>query len=142
MRSIALILIVAAAGCTKVYNSQPVVQNPVSPTTTPATPADLIEFRVFGVVGNAPVAIKYTDSVDGLTAAAAASLPYVATVRSADDFIFLYLEAQSSPTTLLVTPNLQVQIYVNGKLFREGFASGSAVTLVATAAGTFRRDGK
>lgn len=125
----------ALAGCTRVYNQGA----PTGPTVTtpPAETADKIEFRVFGNVGAAPVLIKFTNTVDGLSVLSSASLPYVATIQSEESSIFLYLEA-SALSGLLSGGTLQVQIYVNGRLFREGFASGIA-TLTATAAGTYRR---
>ncbi len=65
-----------------------------------------------------------------------ASLPYLATVKSTDASVFLYVEAQA--LSLVQTSTLQVQTYVDGRLFREGYASGLG-PLVASASGTFRR---
>lgn len=130
----------AGAGCTKIYNDR----NPAAPSVTPLpapapAAADTIEFRVFGSVGTAPVAVRYTNSRDGLTALAAVSLPYVATVKNLDDSIFLDLEASASPALSWVSSSyLQIQIYANGRLFREAFISGVSPLNVA-ASGTFRR---
>ena len=136
-----LVAVLAITSCTKVYydRAQPsstATASPTSPTPTPTVTADKIEYRVFGSVGAAPVQIKFTNTIDGLTVLSAASLPYVASVQSTSDSIFLYLEANA--LSGLLTGTLQVQIYVNGKLFREGFASGAA-SLTATASGTYRR---
>lgn len=125
------------SSCTRIYNERDRSTTTTPTAPTPAVVVDVIEFRVFGNVGGAPVFIKYTNSVDGLTTATAATLPYVATVRSDDPFIFLYLEASATSGAIQVG-TLQCQIYVNGKLFREGFASGFA-SLLATASGTYRR---
>jgi len=108
--------------------------------------ADVIEFRVFGNVGsNVPVFVKYTNSQDGLTALTTISLPYVASVRNLADSIFLDLEATSTPACGCVSSccplsgsYLQAQVFVNGKLFREAFASNIS-PLQVTANGTFRR---
>src|SRR5262245_16675911 len=144
-RSRLLLFVVLAAllgGCTKIYgdgyskNNGGTATPPTAPTPTPPTvTADTIEFRVFGNVGLAPVLIKYTNSVDGLSVLATASLPYIATVKSTDLSLFLYIEAGSTPT--ITTAVLQVQIYVNGRLFREGYASGIG-PLSAIASGTYR----
>jgi hypothetical protein len=138
LRIVTLCLLALVSSCTRIYNERDRSSASTPPTApTPAVVVDVIEFRVFGNVGGAPVFIKYTNSVDGLTTATAATLPYVATVRSDDSFIFLYLEA-SAVSAAIQLGTLQVQIYVNGKLFREGFASGFA-SLLATASGTYRR---
>lgn len=127
--------------CTKVYydRNAPGQNTSVSPTspTPPAIVKDLIEFRIFGNVGLAPTSIKFTNTVDGLTIVPSAGLPYVASVNSVESSVFLYVEAQATPLTI-VPGTLQVQIYVNGRLFREGYATGLS-TIVASASGTFRR---
>lgn len=130
------------SACTKVYYDKARDQtgtsvSPTAPTPTP-TPvvANQIEFRIFGNVGLAPVLIKYTNTIDGLTVLSTASLPYLATVKSTDASVFLYVEAQA--LSLVQTSTLQVQTYVDGRLFREGYASGLG-PLVASASGTFRR---
>ncbi len=144
-RSILSVVILAtfATGCTKVYydksrDTSTTSANPAAPTPTPAPAvvADTIEYRVYGQVGLGLTTIKYTNSIDGLTVLSTASLPYVATVKSTDTSVFLYCEASS--ISVLPTAVLQSQIYVNGRLFRDAFASGLG-TLSAVASGTYRR---
>ena len=130
-----------AASCTRVYydrsrDTTTTSASPTSPTPTPPTvKTDKIEFRVFGS-GVGPVLIRFTNALDGLTVLSAASLPYVATVRSDEASIFLYAEASAIST--VTTGSLQVQVFVDGVLFREGSASGLG-PLLATASGTFRQ---
>src|SRR5580765_6247872 len=78
----AVLALASTAGiCTRTYN----YTNPSPiPTPTPAPVANLIEFRVLGNVGNVPVLIKMTNSIDGVTALTAVSLPFVASVKSLD----------------------------------------------------------
>lgn len=127
--------------CTRVYydrrnDSTTSIASPTSPTPTPpAVKTDRIEFRVFGT-GLGPVLIKFTNAIDGLTVLSSASLPYIATVRSDEPAIFLYGEASALST--LTTGTLQIQVFVNGTLFREGSASGIG-SLLATASGTWRQ---
>lgn len=139
MRRRALLILILTMGsvtCTDVYNTPPA--SPTSPTA-PTPTGDEIEYRVQGNVGISLTAIKFTNSVDGTTILPAASLPFVARVTSSERQIFLLLEANATPSTFgATTPILQVQIFVNGRLFREGFAVGFT-TLTATASGTWRR---
>lgn len=131
------LLILLFTGCTKIYNDRDGGSSgsPTSPTPT----GDEIEYRVQGNVGLSLTAIKFTNSVDGTTILTAASLPFVARVVSTERQIFLLLEANATPSTLGgSTPVLQAQIFVNGRLFREGNAVGFT-TLTATASGTWRR---
>lgn len=94
-----------------------------------------IEFRVFGTqLTQAAVTIRHTNSVDGMTNFTGL-LPYVSTFESKEDSIFLYVEANATSLSNLAT--LQVQIFVDGKLFREGTSQG--FLLYSQAAGTFRR---
>lgn len=134
---------VAAVGCTRVYNQLPAtgLSTMTAPSTTP-TP-DTIEFRVFGAIGSALATIRYTDSINGLTVQSAASLPYLARITSTQPQIFLLLDASVPASMQLVDgvvqpADLQVQIFVNGTLFREGYATGVSA-LDATAEGTWRR---
>ena len=78
-------------------------QLPTAPSATPAPKpvADTIEFRIFGSVGDVPVAIRYTDSTNGLTNLTTISLPYVARISNLDASIFLDLEARATPPLLL-----------------------------------------
>jgi len=116
---------------------------PTAPSPT-AVADDLIEFRVFGQVGNAPISIRFTNSVDGTSVISAVSLPYIASIKNRNASIFLDLEATATPPTSAACgcPTsgtfLQAQIYVNGRLFREAFAA-NLVTLAVIVNGTFRR---
>jgi|SRR5262245_2800031 len=141
-RRLGLVLLLIATSCTKVYYdrdraSTSSTASPTSPSPTPTITKDQIEFRVFGNVGLAPTSIKFTNTVDGLTIVPGAGLPYVATVTSVESSVFLYVEAQATPASI-APGTLQVQIYVNGRLFREGYATGLS-TIVASASGTYRR---
>lgn len=130
---LAVLLVLPLLSCTKVYN-----ESPTSPSATvaPGTPkvADKIEFRVFGSLLNLPVNIKHTDPLSG-NALYSGGVPYYAQVSSKEESIFLFIEATGSGTASF--SNLQVQIFVNGRLFRESFFQG--FTLVAQASGTYHR---
>lgn len=102
------------------------------PPTTPVQVSDRIEFRVFGTNLLTPATIKHIDPLNGLTITTSAP-PYLATVISTDPSAFVYLEASAFGFSL---STLQVQILVNGKLFREGASIGSS--LFAAASGTVR----
>jgi hypothetical protein len=127
------------SACTKIY---PERGSPTAPTTTvtPPTPpppkADQVEFRVLGtnVSTSIPMVVRHTDPINGTTLYVG-GVPYFASFTSLDDDVFLYVEASGTGT--LATSTLQVQIYVNGRLFREAFSQG--FTLTAQASGTFRR---
>jgi len=110
---------------------------PTAPSPT-AVADDVVEFRVFGQVGNAPISIRFTNSVDGTSVISAVSLPYIATIKNRAASIFLDLEATATPPSSTSGTFLQAQIFVNGRLFREAFAA-NLVTLAVIANGTFRR---
>lgn len=94
-----------------------------------------VEFRVFGSqVQNIPVTIRHTNSLDGMTNITGL-VPYIFAFDSKDDSIFLYVEAGASSFSQFAT--LQVQIFVDGKLFKEGASQG--FTLYSQASGTYRR---
>ena len=130
---IALALLLAA--CTKIENQTGPTRTTTPATAPTATPtpaiADVISFRVFGTNLFLSTTIKTIDPVNGLTLTTS-SLPYAATVTSSDRDAFLYVEASSIGAS---TATLQVQIFANGKIFREGASTGS--TLFAQASGTF-----
>jgi len=121
-----------AAACTTIEN--PTGPSRTTTTTTTAAPrpvaTDQIEFRVFGSGLLQPIVIRHLDPVNGLTITTSNS-PYLATVTSTDPNAFVYLEGSSFGFSTSV---LQVQIFVNGKLFREGSSIGSV--LFASASGT------
>jgi len=126
-------IILSITSCTKVYN-----ESPTSPSATvaPGTPkvADKIEFRVFGQQLSGPVNVKITDPINGNTLYSG-GVPYFASFTSNQDSIFLFIEANALGT--FSTSGLQVQIFVNGTLFREAFSQGFSMTCQAS--GTYRR---
>lgn len=139
MRRRALLVLVLTLGsvtCTDVYNQPPGASSPISPTSPTPTRSDKIEFRVIGSNINTftPAVVRHTDAVNGITLYNG-GLPYFAQFTSLDDNVFVYVEAQAFGN--LSTSTLQVQIFVNGRLFREAFAQG--FTLNAQAVGTYRR---
>jgi hypothetical protein len=132
-------LLLLVPGCTKIYNDRD-RRSTVALTTPTPVAADTIEFRVLGNV-SVPVTIRHSNSLDGLTVNPGASLPYYAAIQSNDESIFLLLEAQpimpATPAAGAALPVVQVQIFVNGKVFREAYATGA--TAFAQASGTYRR---
>jgi hypothetical protein len=138
-----LLLAALPAGCSSADNrvTAPIPSGPSLTTPPPSTIQDLIEFRVFGSVGDVPVALRYSDSLDGLTVLPAVSLPYTARVSTTQTSLFLYIQADVASPGVYYTGTpavLQVQIVVNGAVFREGFMQGYT-SLSATASGTWRR---
>lgn len=106
--------------------------------TAPSQTKNKVEFRVFGSnLSTTQVTIRHTNSIDGMTNFTGL-VPYLSSFDSTDDSVFLYLEATANPFSSFPAPNLQVQIFVDGRLFREGAAQGT-FPLYAQAAGTFRR---
>jgi hypothetical protein len=143
MRRLMIAAVAAAlltgSACTKIYNGDR--RNAATLTApTPTPEPDTIEFRVIGNV-NVPVTIRHSNSLDGLSVNAAASLPYYAAIQSNKAAIFLLLEAAAippaAPTPTAAIPAIQVQIFVNGQVFRESYATGA--TAFAQASGTYRQ---
>lgn len=137
MRKLTLLFLIISMtlGCTKVYNETTAAPTSTD-TTTPVVPlpADKIEFRVFGqdLIGN--VVIHHTDPINGVTLYNG-GVPYFASIESKDDSIFLFIEATGNGK--LPSSAIQVQIFVNGKLFREAFSQGFEMSVQAS--GTYRR---
>jgi hypothetical protein len=130
-RIVAVVWLLVCAGCGHDDAAPPI---PMTPTV-----ADTIEYRVTGNVGGSPVLIKYTNSIDGLSVIPADALPYLATVQSTDTTLYVFLEASTNAVAAVgVTPLLQVQITINGRVFRDAYATGFG-PIVATASGTWRR---
>jgi hypothetical protein len=104
--------------------------------TAPSGPNPVkVEIRVFGSqIQNIPVTIRHTNSLDGMTNISGL-VPYIFSFDSRDESIFLYVEAGGSSFSQFAT--LQVQIFVDGKLFKEGASQG--FTLYSQASGTYRR---
>lgn len=133
-----VVMLAGSPGCTKVYTDEGrTTVTTTGPVTTAPTPvADTIEFRVVGLALStfSPVVVRHTDAVNGSTVYSG-TVPYVVSFRSLDSSVFLAIDATA--TGAASTSALQVSIYVNGRLFREGVASG--YTLSASANGTYRR---
>jgi len=125
--------LVLVTGCSKVNVQNPNAPDGTATTTAPAVVTDKIEFRVFGSGLLLPANIRFIDPLNGLTIVTA-SPPYFAAVSNTDSSVFLFCEAQA---TAFSTGSLQVQIFVNGKLFREAAQFGSNLDVIAS--GTFRR---
>ena len=131
-RIISILLIIGLMGCTKVYNDGSNRGNPTG--ASQVNKFDKVEFRVFGQQLLSAVIIRHTDPANGITIYNGAS-PYFATINSNQDNVFLFLEA--SATGISFNSVLQAQIFVNGQLFREASAQGSAMTVQIS--GTYRR---
>jgi hypothetical protein len=106
---------------------------PTSPTN-PTTQVNKIEFRVSGTASS--VRVRFTNPVDGTTLVTT-SLPYVATISTAESSMFLSLEATTSASLFNPYPFMSVQIFVNGVLFREAVTSDIFTTL--SVSGTWRK---
>jgi hypothetical protein len=134
MKRLLLFPLLLVVACTEIYNNERETSSPTAPSTT--TGGDRVEFRVFGssVLGTFPVNIRHTDPINGVTIYSG-GIPYFAAVSSREESIFLFVEGSGFGS--LSTSTLQVQIFVNGRLFREGFSQG--FTLQAQANGTYRR---
>ena len=125
--SLLLFSVVTVSGCTKVYTEDNDRNGPTAPA--PVAKADIIEFRVSG---NFPQAlVRHSDSINGLTQVTT-GLPYFASVSSTRDSIFVSLEASA-----IGTGNIQIQILVNGLLFRE--ANSTTFGPALSVNGTYRR---
>jgi len=95
----------------------------------PSAPPDAIEYRVVGTVGVATV--RYSNSLDGFTQVVS-GLPFTYTVTSTRATQYLTLDAAATTFGYL-----QVQIFVNGVVFRDANITASAPTVGVS--GTFRR---
>jgi hypothetical protein len=116
-----LVLLALITGCTRVYNQQPTAPSTTVDTGTKKVIHDNIEFRV---IGNATGArVRYSNTLDGLLQITT-TLPFQISIDSIKDTIFLSLEA--TPTGFsgaTLSPFMEVQIFVNGNLFREASSS-------------------
>src|SRR5262245_16205550 len=131
-----VLLLAAAASCAKVENPSGPTRTTSPPVTTPATPTpvgEVIQFRVQGSNLLSVVTIRHFDPLNGLTMVTT-NTPYVADVRIPDATAFVSIDASSTGLTF---STLQVQIFQNGRLFREGISVGSV--LFASASGTVRQ---
>ena len=101
----------------------PTAPSPTSPTPTSPVPAvNTFEFRVLGSVG-AKVDIRYVTTQEGTTILSS-QVPWTTTVRTTDAASFLSLAARAPVSLDLEETVLQVQILVNGRVFREASEEG------------------
>jgi len=114
-RALLLLLTIGVASC----------RDPVEPSYPP----DVMEYRVAGTVQTAT--IRYANSSDGLTQVIS-GLPFSFSIQSTRPTQFLSLDATSAFSGFL-----QVQIFVNGQVFRDASVVASAP--VVSVSGTWRR---
>jgi len=117
----------------------PTTTGPGGPLPTPGSP-DKIEYRATGNCGGNPVQVITQDDVNGTTILPAVQLPYFGTTQSTATNFFVSISASCSVpySNTGSTGLLQVQIFVNGTVFREDYTQGAGV-LSVTASGTWRR---
>jgi len=91
------------------------------PSIPPPPKSDIVEFRV---IGNFPtVQVRYRTPLDGTTQVTT-GLPWSATVKLVKGPMFLSVDVMAmSESVGAGAPFLQVQIFVNGVLFREANSS-------------------
>lgn len=131
-RAVLVLLAGLAVACDyRIDNTTPTGVTPIVPPTS--TVQDTVEFRV---QGDLPlVIVKVSNSLDGLQQSSSV-LPYSSTLNIAGrDSVFLSLDARAP--LLGAFGFLQVQIFVNGLVFRE--ASSANLNPVAAVSGTWRR---
>jgi hypothetical protein len=109
--------------------------NVTAPTPTPDL-SSRIEFRVNG---NPTFSrIRFSTPVDGLTIVNTI-LPYSIALTTTQSTIFLSLDATPIQYPFNVTvPFMQVQIFVNGNLFREASSSDFSLNTISVS-GTWRK---
>lgn len=105
--------------------------NPNAPT--PIINVKTIEYRVNGSVNAA--AIRYVSPTEG-TVLINTTLPWVGQSKTNEDTFFVYLAAQDVGSGL-VELDLQVQVFVDGRLFREAVTRGFLTQAVVS--GTFTK---
>ncbi len=137
MRLIPILLLVGLVGCNNSDVTNPTSPSPTTPPTTSTTPVttNKIEFRVTGNAGG--VRVRMSNPVDGLTQVVT-TLPYVATITTTQSDMFLSLEATPTFWTSNAFPFMQVQIFVNGALFREASTSDFFLTTISVS-GNWRK---
>jgi hypothetical protein len=132
---IPVLLLALLVSCSRTY-IQPSDTNTGQQQTVVKVIHDQIDFRVLGNALGAKV--RYSNTLDGLLQINT-TLPFQISIDSIKDSIFLSLEA--TPTGFsgaTFSPFIEVQIFVNGNLFRE--ASSSSVFLdTVSISGTYRR---
>lgn len=125
-----LALLVPALSCNEIYTDG---SSPTQPSNNGRTTAYQIEYRVFGTATS--ITARYSNSEDGLNQVQT-SLPFLITVGSNKDTIFLSLEAVAQSFGS-AAPFMNAQILVNGQLFREASTTNFFTPLIVS--GTYRR---
>jgi hypothetical protein len=138
-RQLLAALLTLLCGCTQVAYppGSDTRKSPTGPTSpSPSTDEVKIEFRVNGNATN--VRIRFSNAQDGLTQIIT-TMPWVTTLTTRDDSMFVSLEATPiSYSALTVFPFLSVQIFADGKLFRESTSNEFLLNTLAVS-GTWRR---
>ena len=130
-------MLVLTVGCTDVIYP-PTSPTPVTPAPTPGNPVQVsrIEFRVTGNANG--VRVRYSNAIDGLTQVTT-TLPYIASITTNESSMFLSLEATPTSYNFNVTfPYMVVQIFADGKLFRESSSNDFFLNTLAVS-GTWRK---
>jgi hypothetical protein len=112
-RTLLLTLPVLVAGCTKNYFTK---DTTATVTPTPVLKEHKIEFRVLGTVSSVDIAYSTTEEGANLLTT---NVPWFALSHTTSSEIFLSISASSFDFG-----DLEVQIFVDGVLFREARASG------------------
>ena len=129
----ALVLLVGASACNDINVGSETRSTP----TDPSNQRNKIEYRVNGNATS--VRIRYSNSVDGLTQIVT-TMPFITTITTNEDDLFLSLEATPNSYSQLTTfPFLSVQIFVNGRLFREASSNEFLLNTISVQ-GTWRRE--
>jgi hypothetical protein len=126
-----LLLLFLSAGCDD--HHEIIVNLPTAPTPEVLS---TIEFRVIGNANS--VRIRHVNPVDGLTQVTTV-LPYVVSLQT--DQVVMFLSLDVTPISYPVgtfTPFLSAQIFVNGRLFREGSSADLLLTPISVS-GTWRK---
>lgn len=133
-RALVAVLVIALTACTIKDDRGQTDDDEIGSPTGPSARTDQLEFRV---IGNIPSArIRASDSINGLTQTTT-GLPWYYSTASTRSNVFLSLDAVALEPAAAGTGILQVQIVVNGEIFREASAVGYAP--IVSVSGTFRR---
>ena len=138
MRLLSLLLCLTLIGCSEVNTSDDSsTRSPTNPSPTPTPVRQVkIEFRVTG--NPLQARIRLSNAIDGLSQVTT-TLPFVSTISTTEESMFLSLEATPSGyASGSVFPFLSVQIFADGKLFREDNSNDFTLNTL-TVSGTWRR---
>jgi len=126
--SLALVVSLATA-CSNDANGQRDPLNPSAPTPPTPPPATLrIDYRVTGDIPNTQ--ITFFTATQGTTEVKT-DLPWTISYTSNDLHPFLFL-AGETPNDNFTNGSIDVQIFVNGVLFREARGSGFVISVSAS----------